>query len=247
MSIDEYSQGSTDSGGGKAEQAKDVARTAAQEASGVVSGVGEGTRQVAGEVAGQASVVVGEARAQLQSLVGQTKDELGAQLSSRGEQAAGGLRSLSGQLQALADGRPGDAGPLAGYVGEARGRVEAFARRLDEGGPQGVLDDVTAFARRRPGVFLAGAALAGLVVGRAVRAGAAANKEGLVHTGTSSPSSVSSFSSPSTSSSFSSPSPSSPSVGGTLPPPTGDDLAFPVAGEGVGWSESPVVAGGELP
>jgi hypothetical protein len=218
--------------GSNAEQAKEVAGAAAQEASRVVSGVGDGTRQVAGEAASQASAVVGEATAQLRSLVGQTKDELGAQLSSRGAQAAGGLRSLSGQLQALADGRPGDAGPLAGYVGEARHRVEGFARRLDEGGPQGVVDDVTGFARRRPGVFLAGAAVVGFVVGRAVRAGAAASKEGLVDTGTSTPST---------------PYTSSP-VGGALPPPTGGEVVWPVAGEGVGWTESSVVAsGGELP
>jgi hypothetical protein len=47
---------------------------------------------------------------------------------------------------------------------------------MEQGGAQGVVDDVTRFARRRPGVFLAGAAGMGFVVGRLVRAGAASQR-----------------------------------------------------------------------
>jgi hypothetical protein len=214
MSIDEYSQGSTVSASGAV---KDKAAAAGEEASKVASSVGEGTKQVAGEAAAQASAVVGQAKEQLHSLVGQTKGELDAQLSSKGEQVAGGLRNLVGQLDALANGRTAEAGPLAGYVQEARGKVDSFARRLEEGGPQGVIGDLGAFARRRPGVFLAGAAVVGFVVGRAVRAGAAASKEGMVHTS-------------------SSPSYSSSAVGlgmsGELPPPSGEELFIAPVGAG---------------
>ena len=52
-------------------------------------------------------------------------------------------------------------------------RVSAFAERLDTNGPQGLLDDVTLFARRRPIVFLAAAAGAGFMIGRLARAGRA--------------------------------------------------------------------------
>jgi hypothetical protein len=49
---------------------------------------------------------------------------------------------------------------------------------MEQGGPQGVLDDVSRFARRRPGMFLAGAAGIGFVVGRLVRAGVASQEDG---------------------------------------------------------------------
>ena len=52
-----------------------------------------------------------------------------------------------------------------------------LASRMEQGGAQGVVDDVTRFARRRPGAFLAGAAGVGFVVGRLVRAGAASQRE----------------------------------------------------------------------
>jgi hypothetical protein len=40
---------------------------------------------------------------------------------------------------------------------------------MDQRGVEGVLDDVRSFARRRPGVFLLGAGIAGFAVGRLVR------------------------------------------------------------------------------
>ena len=43
--------------------------------------------------------------------------------------------------------------------------------RLEDRGIEGVVDDVSRFARRRPGVFLLAAAGAGFVVGRFVRSG----------------------------------------------------------------------------
>ena len=43
------------------------------------------------------------------------------------------------------------------------------------GGPQGLLNDVTDFARRRPVVFLAAAVGTGFMVGRLARAGKAAH------------------------------------------------------------------------
>jgi hypothetical protein len=219
MSIDQSSAESTDSA---AQPAEEAAQAPAQAASKVASSVGESTKQVAGEAAAQASAVVGQAKDQLRTLIGQTKGEFDNQMASKGEQVASGLRNLVGQLDALASGRTDEAGPLTGYVQEARSKVESFARRLDDGGPQGVLDDLATFARRRPGVFLGGAALLGFIVGRAVRAGAAASRDGLVHAG-------------------SSPTDRSPDVAppmvGELPPPTAGGLVGSTAGA------APVVAG----
>ena len=158
----------------KTAQVADRATTAAGD---VTSTATSGAKDVAGEAATQAKVVEGEAKRQVGNVVDQTRHELTQQADQRTRQAAGGLRTLSDQVAALADGRPGDAGPLAGYLDDARARVSTIADRLDEGGPQGLLDDVTDFARRRPVVFLAAAGVAGFVVGRLARAGRAVQQD----------------------------------------------------------------------
>ena len=53
-----------------------------------------------------------------------------------------------------------------------------FANRLEMSGPQGLVDDVSSFARRRPGAFLLAAGVAGFAVGRIARAGAAVAHDG---------------------------------------------------------------------
>jgi hypothetical protein len=52
------------------------------------------------------------------------------------------------------------------------------AERLESGGLEGALSDLQGFARRRPGVFLLGAAAAGFAVARLVRGAQAANGDG---------------------------------------------------------------------
>lgn len=154
-----------------------VADTAATAASDVASTAATGAKDAASEVATQAKVVAGEAKRQIGTVVDQTRRELSQQADERTRQAAGGLRTLADQASALADGRPDDAGPLAGYLGEAQTRVSNFAERLETGGPQGLLDDVSDFARRRPIVFLAVAGGAGFMVGRLARAGRAVQQD----------------------------------------------------------------------
>jgi ElaB/YqjD/DUF883 family membrane-anchored ribosome-binding protein len=154
-----------------------VADQATTAATDVASTATSGAKDVAGEAATQAKVVAGEAKRQVGNVVDQTRRELSQQAEQRTSQAAGGLRTLSDQVAALADGRPGDAGPLAGYLDDARTRVTTIADRLEEGGAQGLLDDVTDFARRRPVVFLAAAGAAGFLVGRLARAGRAVQQD----------------------------------------------------------------------
>jgi hypothetical protein len=149
------------------------ADAASPEVSNVASTAAEGVRDVAGEVATQAKAVARQSKHQLDSLVSQTRGEVREQAEHRSAQAADQLRTLSQQVGALVDGRPENAGPLLGYLQDAQSQVGRLASRLEQRGPQGVIDDVTRFARRRPGVFLAGAMAAGFLVGRVVRAGAA--------------------------------------------------------------------------
>ena len=167
----------TGAAGGDQSTAGRVADTAKSEASNVASAAAGGARDVAGEAGTQAKAVVGEAKQQLEQMLSQGRDEARQQAEQRTSQAAGQLRTLSEQFSALVEGRPDAAGPLVSYASDVQGQLRRLAARMEQEGPQGVIDDVTGFARRRPGVFLAGAAGFGFVVGRLVRAGTANQRD----------------------------------------------------------------------
>lgn len=154
-----------------------IADAASTEAATVASSAASGARDVVDEATTQAKAVAGQARQHLSTVVDQTKTGLRDQADERSRQAAGGLRTFSDQVNALAEGRPGDAGPLAGYLRDAETHVSKLADRLEQGGPQGIVDDVSDFARRRPVLFLAAAVGAGFVAGRLLRAGSAAQRQ----------------------------------------------------------------------
>ena len=153
-----------------------VADAAKTEASNVASTAADGARDVASEASAQAKAVASEAKQQLDRLVSQSREEVRQQAEQRTSQAAEQLHTLSQQFTALVEGRPEAAGPLVGYVGDLQGQLKRLASRIEQGGPQGIVEDVTRLARRRPGTFLAGAAGIGFVVGRLVRAGAASQR-----------------------------------------------------------------------
>jgi len=155
----------------------DKASVARREASNVASGAGENAKAVAQEATAQVKNVAHQAKTQLTDLMGQTKEEVRQQAQAKGEQAASGLRSFSQQLEALANGRPEEAGQLTSYLDDARQRVMGFASTLEQRGPQGVLEDVARYARRKPGTFLLMAGAAGFFAGRMVRAGTAASHD----------------------------------------------------------------------
>lgn len=152
-------------------------QTAKSAASDTASTAAEEAKKVASQVSGTARSVVEEAKGQVSGLAEQARADLRDQASQRAGQAASGMRTLSDQLQALADGRPQEAGPLSSYFDEARAKVATVASRLDEGGIDGLIDDVSAFARRRPALFLVAAGGAGFLAGRLLRSGAQAAKE----------------------------------------------------------------------
>lgn len=148
----------------KTDEAKQQGRQVADAAKDEASSVADTARDEAGHVAEAA-------KDQARSFLGDIQD----QLRDQGEQQAGrvaeALHGLSERLQALQEGRTEDAGALADYVEEARSRVDGAARRVDDLGLEGLLDETRRFARRRPGAFLGAATVAGLVIGRVTRAG----------------------------------------------------------------------------
>jgi hypothetical protein len=71
----------------------------------------------------------------------------------------------------------------ANAVYDAADRVYGVIDDIQTRGLTAVLDDVQSFARRRPGAFLVGAALAGFGIGRAVRASSSDGQPGTATSG----------------------------------------------------------------
>jgi len=165
-------------GSAGASTARQVAGTAKDQAADLGADVGAGAKAVAGVATQQAKATIADARHQARRVAAQGRDEVVAQLDGKSQQAASGLQAVAGQLGALAEGRTTDAGPFGDYARQASTKAQEIAERLESGGAQGVVDDVVGFARRRPGLFLLGAAGAGFLVGRLVRSGKAAMDDG---------------------------------------------------------------------
>lgn len=158
-----------------ADQGRQVAGTAAEQTKQVAGTAAEGAKQVAGEAMDQAAHVAQEAKEQAKSLLHEGRSQLREQANRQTSQASQGMRTFSQQLQALVEGRPEEAGPFGDYARQLATKVGDFADQLEQKGYEGSLTEVKTFARRRPGLFLAGAAAAGFAVGRAVRAAQAAD------------------------------------------------------------------------
>jgi ElaB/YqjD/DUF883 family membrane-anchored ribosome-binding protein len=155
------------------DEARNVGQTAAQAGS-----------QVASTAADQAKEVVGEAKNQAQDLVQQGRHQLRQQTVAQQQKAASGLTSLAQELRGLADGSSqGAPGPARDLLQQASNYVEQFADRLQNREPADLLDDVRAFARRKPGTFLLGAALAGVLAGRLTSGVKAAHSDSSSSTG----------------------------------------------------------------
>lgn len=125
-------------------------------------------KQAAGDVKDTAKEqthrVVEEARTQARSLASDVRGRVGEQARSQNDRLVGSIRQTADQLDEMRGDR-GDT-PAAAVVSRVAEGGRQFADYLDRNGPDGVLREVQAFARRRPGAFLATALAAGFVVGR---------------------------------------------------------------------------------
>lgn len=132
------------------------------------SSAGEAGREVAGEAKEKARDVAHEATDRARDLVDQGRTQLRSQAQSQQQRLAGGLRTLGDELNQMASGSqdPGYASELVQRAGDATTRVADW---FEDREPSSVLREVEDFARRRPGMFIAIAAGAGLVVGRLLR------------------------------------------------------------------------------
>jgi len=149
-----------------ADQGKQTAAAAADAAGQTASTAAEGAKQVASEAAHQVTEVTRQATDQARDLLGQAQSQLREQATTQTQRAASGLADVSKQIRALSDGQPDQAGFAADAARQLAEKVEEVAGRIEERGFDGAVQDLTSFARRRPGVFLLSAAATGFVVGR---------------------------------------------------------------------------------
>jgi gas vesicle protein len=144
------------------EQAAHVAETAQESGQHVVETAKE-----------EAANVAQEAKNQVGDLVSQTQQELKDQAAKQQERVASGLRSVSDELGEMA--RSSQGGMATDLVHQAASKTGEIASWLDQRDPGSLLDEVKSFARRRPGTFIAAAAVAGLLAGRLTRSVAGAS------------------------------------------------------------------------
>lgn len=137
---------------------------------------GAAGHRVADTAKHEARGVASEAKYQVRNLADRVGSEVRSQASTQQHRAAGGIRDVGSQFSEMAatSTQSGVARDLVETVGSRADRVAAW---LDQREPQDLLDEVKRFARRRPGVFLAIAAGAGVVIGRLTRGLASSGDE----------------------------------------------------------------------
>jgi hypothetical protein len=139
------------------DEAGEVGRTAA-----------DAGRQVVGTAAEQVGTVAQEAKAQARDLVGEARGQVQQQARNGQQKATDGIRALVRELREMAEGGA-QQGTVSEVAQQAADRADRLADWLGEREPGDLLEEVRSFARRRPGVFLLGAGLAGVLVGRLTR------------------------------------------------------------------------------
>jgi hypothetical protein len=116
----------------------------------------------------QGQHIASEAKQRARGMVDQAQMQLQQQAGEQQKRAAGSLHQLGEQLRSMAD-KTEQSGLAQDLVHQASDRVQQVAGWLDRREPGQALGDVRNFARRHPGAFLTGAAVAGVVAGRLAR------------------------------------------------------------------------------
>ena len=123
-------------------------------------------KHVAGVAGEEAKRVAGDVRDQAMGLLDETRNQVQDQSRTQRDRLVETLRAFSDDLEDMAKERGGLASNAAREVAQ---RARTFGQGLDGREPVEMLDDLRSFARRRPGTFLAGALVSGVLVGRLLR------------------------------------------------------------------------------
>jgi len=143
--------------------------TAKQEASDLKDTAVTETGHVAETAKDEAKAVAREVKYQARDLYAQTQRELRDQARVQQERLATGLSAAGRELDSMTANveSPGLATDVVRQVSE---RLTSAATWLGDRDPGSLLAEVKSFARRRPGTFIIGAAVLGILAGRLTRA-----------------------------------------------------------------------------
>lgn len=144
---------------------KDAAKGETSKIAGQAVGAAQNVAQTAKLEAGN---VASEAKSSAKGLLHEAKSGLGSQAGAQQQKAADGIRTISSQLQTMAD-APEQQGIASDLIRQAADRTSSVASWVENKDPKALLEDVQSFARRKPGTFLLLAASAGMLVGRLAR------------------------------------------------------------------------------
>ena len=165
--------------GGRAEQAAavkdqaqqragEVAGTAKEQAANVAGTAKEQAANVAGTAREQAGNVLGEAKNQAADLFGDLRRQLSEQSDGVRDRLAEFLTGAGSELSDMA-GAGGGSGYATQVVRQVGDRASSWGSHLTNHDAADLLEQSRTFARRKPGTFLLGAVLAGVVAGRLTR------------------------------------------------------------------------------
>jgi ElaB/YqjD/DUF883 family membrane-anchored ribosome-binding protein len=145
------------------------------EAAGVRRSVRDAGEHVTQTAVDQAKEVAAQTRQQAESLLQQGRQQLHDQAVFQQQKVALRLTTVADELRELAHNSSSDT--VGELTRQGADQLHQFASWLHDREPGDLLEEVRSFARRRPGVFLLGAALAGVVAGRLTGAGVAATQQ----------------------------------------------------------------------
>ncbi|ONK09930.1 hypothetical protein [Streptomyces sp. MP131-18] len=133
---------------------------------------GDGSRGFTDTAREQTRAVTDQARSQARTTAHDLRGRVTDEADTQTHRTAGAVRQWADDMAGLARNAPADS-PAQSLVAQAADQGHRAADYLDRHGFGGLVEDVQGFARRRPAAFLGGAALAGLAIGRLVKAGRA--------------------------------------------------------------------------
>lgn len=161
-----------------AAEGQQVAQIAAQQGQEVMAVASDQAREVAGAVREQATQLTQELSSQGRELYLETRRQVENQAETQTESLAQALHRWGWEAQALADGRPEEAGAVGQCACQCADKLHEVASDIEIRGVSGLVEEVQDFGRRRPGAFLLGAAMIGFGDGRLLRSGKGEEHEG---------------------------------------------------------------------
>ncbi|HEX6249603.1 MAG TPA: hypothetical protein VFZ64_17175 [Nocardioidaceae bacterium] len=165
-----YEAGQND---GMKDQAREAADTAADEG-----------KHVAGVAKDEARSVLEDSKQQARTLLDEARAQVDEQSRGQRDRLVSTLRTFGDDVERMARGEQVSGGMAQDLARQVADRSREVSGRIDGREPSEILDEVRAFARRRPGTFLLGAVAAGVIAGRITRGAKDAGQNG---SGTSGP------------------------------------------------------------